>query len=94
MQAVSSVSSVSIIMKVWNALAHVRLCLKTLLHNTDGPFELILIDNGSQPEVVEFLRGVADGDPRVRLIRKPDQHRPERRRTGRGLPWRDIDCSA
>ena len=44
-------------MKVWNALAHVRLCLKTLLHNTDGPFELIVIDNGSQPEVVEFLRG-------------------------------------
>ena len=71
MQAVSSVSSVSIIMKVWNALAHVRLCLKTLLHNTDGPFELIVIDNGSQPEVVEFLRGVADGDPRVRLILNP-----------------------
>ena len=71
MQTVSSVSSVSIIMKVWNALAHVRLCLKTLLHNTDGPFELIVIDNGSQPEVVEFLRGVADGDPRVRLIENP-----------------------
>ena len=71
MQAASSVSSVDIIMKVWNALAHVRLCLKTLLRNTDGPFELIVIDNGSQPEVVEFLRTVADGDPRVRLIENP-----------------------
>ena len=68
MQAVSSVTSVSIIMKVWNALPHVRLCLNTLLHNTDGPCELIVIDNGSQPEVVEFLRGAARDDPRIRLI--------------------------
>ena len=58
-------------MKVWNALAHVRLCLKTLLHNTDGPFELIVIDNGSQPAVVEFLRTTARVDPRVRLVENP-----------------------
>jgi GT2 family glycosyltransferase len=64
----NSVSSVSIIVKVWNALAHVRLCLKTLLRNTDTPFELIVIDNGSRSEVVEFLREAARGDPRVRLI--------------------------
>ena len=66
-----AISSVSIIMKVWNALAHVRLCLKTLLHSTDGPFELIVIDNGSQPAVVEFLRATARDDPRVRLVENP-----------------------
>ncbi len=59
---------VSIIMKVWNARAHVRLCLRTLLQHTDGPFELIVVDNGSQPEVVQFLRATASGDPRIRLI--------------------------
>ena len=59
MNPFNTVSSVSIIMKVWNALPHVRLCLQTILRNTDGPFELIVIDNGSQPAVVEFLRGVA-----------------------------------
>ena len=32
---------VSIIMKVWNAQAHVRLCLKTLLQHTDDPFESV-----------------------------------------------------
>ena len=93
MQAVSSVSSVSIIMKVWNALAHVRLCLKTLLHNTDGPFELIVIDNGSQPEVVEFLRGVADGDPRVRLIENPTNIGPaQANRQGVALARHQLIC--
>ncbi len=62
---------VSIIMKVWNAGPHVRLCLKTLLQHTDDPFELIVIDNGSRPEVVQFLRATASGDPRVRLIENP-----------------------
>ncbi len=71
-----TVSTASIIMKVWNALAHVRLCLKTLLHNTDGPFELIVIDNGSQPEVVEFLRGMAERRSTGPPDRKPDQCRP------------------
>ena len=59
---------VSIIMKVWNAQAHVRLCLKTLLQHTDDPFELIVIDNGSEPEVVNFLRATAVSDPRIRLV--------------------------
>ncbi len=62
---------VSIIMKVWNAQEHVRLCLKTLLQHTDDPFELIVVDNGSQPEVVQFLRTVASGDPRIRLVENP-----------------------
>lgn len=62
---------VSIIMKVWNAGAHVRLCLKTLLQHTDDPFELIVVDNGSQREVVQFLRAAASSDPRIRLIENP-----------------------
>jgi GT2 family glycosyltransferase len=62
---------VSIIMKVWNAGAHVRLCLKTLLQHTDDPFELIVVDNGSRPEVVQFLRATASADPRVRLFENP-----------------------
>ncbi|PKO24082.1 MAG: hypothetical protein CVU38_00410 [Chloroflexi bacterium HGW-Chloroflexi-1] len=67
---------VSIIMKVWNALEHVRPCLKTLLQHTDDPFELIVIDNGSRPEVVRFLRATARGDPRIRLVENPDNVGP------------------
>jgi len=69
---------VSIIMKVWNAGPHVRLCLKTLLQHTDDPFELIVVDNGSRPEVVQFLRATAAADPRVRLIENPTNVGPGR----------------
>ena len=69
-------SSVSIIMKVWNAPEHARLCIKTLLQNTDYPFELILVDNGSRAEVVQFLRATALTDPRVRLIENPENRGP------------------
>ncbi len=59
---------VSVIVKVWNALDHVRLCLGTLRRHTAYPCEFILVDNGSRPEVVAYLRGLADSDARVRLI--------------------------
>ncbi len=59
---------VSIIMKVWNAYDHVRLCANTLLRNTETPFELIVVDNGSQPDVLRYLRDLAEADARVRLI--------------------------
>ena len=85
--------SVSIIMKVWNALPHVRLCLKTLLRNTDSPFELIVIDNGSRPETTGFLCGVADGDPRVRLILNPTNTGPgQANRQGVALARHRLIC--
>ena len=77
---------VSIIMKVWNAQEHVRLCLKTLLQHTDDPFELIVVDNGSQPEVVNYLRMVASGDSRIRLVENPTNLGPGPP-TGRAWPW-------
>ena len=70
--------SVSIIMKTWNALPHVRLCARTLLNNSDGPFELIVIDNGSGPGVVSFLRGLAQ-----EMARAPGGESGERRAGGR-----------
>ncbi len=68
---------VSIILKTWNALPHVRLCVGTLLRHTDGPFELIVIDNGSRPDTVSFLRGlVAAGS----IEDRPEQRVPNRAR--------------
>ena len=89
----NSASAVSIIMKVWNALAHVRLCLKTLLCHTDGPFELIVIDNGSRAEVVEFLRGAAHDDPRIRLVENPTNVGPgQANRQGVALAQNKLIC--
>lgn len=69
---------VSIIMKVWNAFEHVKLCLPTLISNTSYPYELLIIDNGSEPHVVDFLRTVAQSDERVSLIENNQNPGPGR----------------
>ena len=42
----------------WNHLEETRPCLETLLNSTTVPSRLFLVDNGSEPSVREFLRGV------------------------------------
>ena len=84
---------ISIIMKTWNALPHVRLCVRTLLCNTDGSFELIVIDNGSRPDVVSFLIGLAQGDSRVRLVENRENVGPgAANRQGVALARGDLVC--
>jgi GT2 family glycosyltransferase len=60
--------AVSIILKTWNAPRHVKLCLETLLKNTPGGFELIIVDNGSREKLVETLFLLAESDSRIQLI--------------------------
>jgi GT2 family glycosyltransferase len=72
------VDTVSIIMKVWNALEHVKICLGRLLRNTVHPFELIIIDNGSEARVLAFLRDLDRSDSRVVLVENPTNLGPGR----------------
>jgi GT2 family glycosyltransferase len=60
--------AVSIILKTWNAPRHVKLCLEYLLKNTNGEFELIIVDNGSREKLVDTLSQLAESDPRIQLI--------------------------
>jgi GT2 family glycosyltransferase len=69
---------VSIIMKVWNAPRMVRFCLKALLKNTGSPFELIIIDNGSDPPTKAVLSQVCEDDHRVRVITNAENQGPGR----------------
>jgi GT2 family glycosyltransferase len=68
--------AVSIILKVWNAPRHVKLCLESLLQNTTSPFELILVDNGSKPKLHQWLVELAKNDSRIRLIRNEANQGP------------------
>lgn len=47
-----------LILLSWNHLEQTRPCLETLFPSTAVPCRLILVDNGSEPPVREFLRGV------------------------------------
>ncbi len=58
----------SIVVCVHNALDDVVECLDSVYRNTAPTFELILVDDGSDPETKRFLAGFAETHP-ARLVR-------------------------
>ena len=52
---VSHAYGVSIIIAVWNQLGYTRLTVDSIIKNTKGPFELVIVDNGSKPNVKAFF---------------------------------------
>lgn len=55
---------VSIVMLSWNAVQFTRLALESIREHTTGDYEVIIIDNGSGPETVDWLKTLQD----VRVI--------------------------
>lgn len=63
----------SIIVVTWNNLAISRLCIESLLAQTDEPsFELIVVDNGSTDGTPDYLRELARAIPGVVAVVNPD----------------------
>lgn len=84
---------VSIILKVWNAPRHVKLCLEGLLQNTTSPFELIVVDNGSKPRLNGWLADRAEADARIRLVTNRLNQGPGfANRQGAGLARNRLVC--
>ncbi len=50
----------SIIIPCWNQLKFTRQCVAALRQHTRGPWELIVVDNGSTDGTGEYLAGVRD----------------------------------
>lgn len=53
----------SIIIAVWNQLGYTRLTVDSILKNTALPFEFVIIDNGSKPDMKAYfdsIKGEAD----------------------------------
>src|SRR5690606_13111841 len=63
--------TVDIIVCVHNALEDVRNCLAAVLRNTAPPYQLILVDDGSQPETRDFVKEFAESQG-VPLIRNEE----------------------
>jgi GT2 family glycosyltransferase len=55
---------VSIVMLSWNAPQFTKMALQSIRQHTTGEYEVIIVDNGSGPETVEWLRTLTD----VRVI--------------------------
>lgn len=50
----------SIVIPVWNQISYTRTCVASLRKNTDVPYELIIVDNGSEPAEAKTAAGLAD----------------------------------
>jgi len=55
---------VSVVMLSWNAPQYTKMALESIRAHTHGDYEVIIVDNGSGPETVEWLRTLTD----VRVI--------------------------
>lgn len=60
----------SIVVVVHDSPVCTRLCLESVLENTEAPsFEVVVVDNGSAEATAGYLRALATADGRVRLVR-------------------------
>jgi GT2 family glycosyltransferase len=50
----------SVVVPAWNNVAHTRNFVHSVRHHTDLPYELLIVDNGSEADAVAFARDAAD----------------------------------
>ncbi len=69
-RALAVQTTVDVIVPVYRGLEDTRRCIESvLLHACESPFRLIVINDCSpEPAVTEWLRQVADSDPRLMLL--------------------------
>ena len=63
---------ISIIVPVYNAAEYLERCVNSLLNQTFGDFELLLVNDGSKDNSLEMCRDYASRDNRVRVLDKPN----------------------
>ncbi|HHY35332.1 MAG TPA: glycosyltransferase [Firmicutes bacterium] len=64
-------SFVSIVIPCWNNVEYTRLCVDSIFRNTEEPFELILIDNGSTDGSAEYFESLQEQHNNVVVISNP-----------------------
>ena len=47
-----------IVIAVWNLKRYTKNCVESIIKNTDYPYRLILVDNGSLPETRDYLESL------------------------------------
>lgn len=59
---------VSVIVLNWNGKRFLKRCLGSLLNQDYSNFEVLLVDNGSSDDSVEFVKNVFGKDDRLRIV--------------------------
>lgn len=61
---------VSIVMPCYNAAPHLATSVGSVAAQTEGDWELIVVDDGSRDDSWPVLQGLAANDPRIRVFRQ------------------------
>ncbi len=64
---------ISVCMPVYNAGKYLAHAVESILGQTLGDFEFLILDDGSTDDSLEILRRYADRDPRIRLTSRPNK---------------------
>ena len=63
---------ISVVIVVWNALRYAEACLESVLRaRSERSFEVIVVDNGSEPDVLAWLKHQTESHPELGYIRLP-----------------------
>lgn len=82
---------VSVIVPVYNTDSeYLRQCVKSVLAQTFSDWELILVDDGSQPNTAKLCDRLAALDPRICTVHTPNQGLSQARNTGIDLAQGDY----
>lgn len=73
---------VSVIMPAYNAGKHIAESVRSVLAQTYGQWELIVVDDGSRDETAEIVRRFAAADARIKLVSQPNGGQGKARNTG------------
>lgn len=61
---------VSIIVPIYNAFSYLENCVTSILHQSYGSIELLLVDDGSTDRSYDLAIGLSQRDPRVHVYRQ------------------------
>jgi len=75
-------SSVSVVIPVYNIAAHLEQCIDSVLRQSFKEFEVICVDDGSTDASPEILKSYALKDPRLRVITQANAGPGVARNTG------------
>ena len=72
----------SVIVPVYNVEAYLEKCVRSILQQTEGDFELLLVDDGSTDGSGQLCESLAKTDSRIRVIHQENQGLGGARNTG------------
>ncbi|MDH3974406.1 MAG: glycosyltransferase family 2 protein [Deltaproteobacteria bacterium] len=74
-----------IVLPVWNQLEMTKECLKSVLDNTDYPYRLIIVDNGSDSNTAAYLQTFSEENNDIVMLLRNDVNVGYIKATNRGM---------